>query len=236
MKKLLLIIAGIAIAPLVHADLYNQNITAIYGSGNPDAGWATDNGNGIQLGLRAKNRDTGATPNVNGIYSFATGYNAANDRALWNYEFSINSGTPFLSFYDYFLGVDLDPSQAINYLVLDPLAAFSDNSYGSNATLNGQGTEGTAATYASLNAVAQNSENIVFLGLAPNLDATYNYNLFAVAKGSGANGTRLVDVGITVVVGNGGATVPDSSSSALLLLIGLVATIGCKLLKRNLAA
>ena len=109
MKKLLVIAIGIVLVPFLHADLYNQNITAIYGGGNPDAGWTTDSGNGIQLGLRAKNRDTGATPNVNGVYAFSTGYNAAHTRALWNYEFSINSGTPNLSYYDYFLGVDLDP-------------------------------------------------------------------------------------------------------------------------------
>src|SRR5688500_16347208 len=103
MKKILAVLLCTAIAPALFADSYNTNITAIYGGGNPDTGWTSDSGNGITLGLRAKNRDTGVTPNNGaGVYSFATGYNAANTRALWNYEFSINSGTPFLSFYDYY--------------------------------------------------------------------------------------------------------------------------------------
>jgi hypothetical protein len=236
MKKLLIIVTGIVLAPFLHADLFNQSVTAIYGSGNPDAGWAADSSNGIQLDLRAKNRTTGTTTNVGGVYSFATGYDSTNTRALWNYEFSINSGTANLSSYDYFLGVDLDPSQAINYLVFDPLAAFNDNSYGNNSTLNGQGLEGAAATYASSNGIAQNSENIVFLGLNPNLDATYNFDLFAVAKGAGSNGKRLVDVDITVIVGKGGASVPDSGSTSLLLLLGLCAIGGFKFQRKNLRA
>lgn len=235
MKKFLVTFLCAASASLMHADSYDQSITAIFGGGNPNTGWAADSGNGITLGLRGKNRDTGATPNVAGTYSFATGLNGAANRALWNYEFSIDSGTPALSFYDYFLGVDVDGSQGISYVYVNPFAAFSDNSFGSSSTLNGQGFEGPAAgnsLLANSNSVAQNSQNIIFLGFNPFLNSTYNYELFAVAKGDGVNGTRLVDVSITVVVGTGGASVPDSGSSALLLGAGLV-TFG--LLRRKLA-
>jgi len=234
MKKILVTFLCAASAALLQADSYNQTITAIYGGGNPDTGWAADSGNGITLGLRAKNRDTGATPNVAGVYSFATGLNPANNRALWNYEFSINSGTPMLSNYDYFLGIDMDGSLGISYTYVNPFAAFDDNSFGNSGTLNGQGFEGPTATNSLLagsNSVAQNSENIIFLGLNPFLNATYNYELFAVAKGAGVSGTHLTDVGITVVVGSGGSAVPDSGTSAILLSAGL---FGLGLLRRKL--
>jgi hypothetical protein len=226
MKKLLVTLLCVASAALLHADSYNQSITAIFGAGNPDTGWAADSGSGITLGLRGKNRDTGATPNVAGLYTFATGLNAGGTRALWNYEFSINSGTANLSFYDYFLGVDLDSSAGISYSYVNPFAAFNDNSFGNSATLNGQGFEGPPAgnsLLASSNSVAQNSQNIVFLGLNPFLNATYNYDLFAVAKGDGIDGTRLANVGITVVVGSGGAAVPEAGTSVMLLGASLAA-------------
>jgi len=235
MKKFIIIALCAASASFVRADSYNQTITAIFGAGNPDGGWTADSGTGITLGLRGKNRDTGATTNASGVYTFATGFNSGGTRARWNYEFSINSGTALLSNYDYFLGVDLDPSQGISYIYVDPFAAFNDNSFGNSGTLNGQGFEGPAAGNAALatsNTIVQNSQNIVFLGLNPLLNATYNYDLFAVAKGTGVNGDHLADVGITVVVGNGGNAVPDSGTSAILLGAGLV---GFALVRRKLA-
>ena len=43
----------------------------------------------------------------------------------------------------------------------------------------------------------------------------YNYELFAVVKGSGPNGVRVASVGITVVVGLGGAVCPDSDGDGI---------------------
>jgi hypothetical protein len=235
MKKLVVTFLCVASAALLQADSYNQSITAIFGAGNPDTGWASDSGNGITLGLRGKNRDTGATPNVGGIYTFAPGLNAGGTRALWNYEFSINSGTALLDSYDYFLGIDMDPSAGISYTYVNPFAAFNDNSFGNSATINGQGFEGPPASnslLASSNTVVQNSQNIIFLGLNPFLNATYNYDLFAVAKGDGVGGAHLDDVAITVVVGSGGAAVPEAGTSVMLLGAGL-ASLG--LLRRKLA-
>jgi hypothetical protein len=233
MKKLILALVCTAVSPLAFADLYNQNVTAIYGSGNPDAGWTTDTASGITLALRAKNRTTGATPNVNGVYSFATGVvPPANNRAIWNYEFSVNSGGSFLNAYDYYLSIDTDASQGVSFTTINALTVFGDNSYGTAVTLNGQGVEGPAATYAGSNSVAQNSQNIVFIGLNPYLDATYNYQLFAVAAGAGAQGARLNEVDMTVVVGAGGAAVPDAASSSLLIGLGLAA-LACARLRRR---
>ena len=188
------------------AVVYNQNIVAIFGSGNPNTGWTADTSNGITLALRAKSRLNGSTSNVNGTYTYAT---APTPRGEWNYEFSINSGTDPLATYDYYLSTDGDPSQCINYSTVNPLTHWNDNSYGTSSTANGQGTEGTVVLSAT-NTIAQNSQNITFgdypagqQALMPN--ATYSYELYAVEKGAGPTGDRIASVGITVVVGAGGA-------------------------------
>jgi len=198
---------------------YNQNITAIFGTGNTNDGWTTDTGSGITLGLRGKDRVTGSTANSSGVYGpYATGVvPPANNRATWNWEFSINSGAANLSVnYDYYVAIDLDPSECINYAVVNALTFWTDNSYGNNTTLNGAGFEASpnnaanSAVLAAANNIAQQSQNLVFVGGNPLIDATYNYELFAVAKGAGPGGTRLASVGIIVVVGTGGvACSPD---------------------------
>ena len=110
------------------ATTFNAPITAIFGSGNPDSGWVSSVDNNIELGLRAKDRNTGATPNNGaGTYSFATGFSnpPTNSRAIWNFEFSINSddssGTAPLSSYRYVLSYDTNPSQGQTWASVDPL-------------------------------------------------------------------------------------------------------------------
>lgn len=213
MKKIAFtIFFGIA-ATMWAAVTYNQNIKAIFGTGgNPDTGWTADSGaNGITVALRAKNRTSGDTTNSSGVYFFAG--LAPTSRGLWNYEFSINSGSVPLSTYDYYLSADGNPTQCIMYTTVNPLMLWGDNSYGTNATLNSQGAEGTAGSpdfLADSNNVAQNSQNITFddypgggQSLIPN--ATYSYELYAVEKGDGPAGVRLASTSITVVVGGGGA-------------------------------
>jgi hypothetical protein len=239
MKKILALVLCSSIAPAAWAVTYNDTITAIYGTGNPDTGWTSETANGITLALRGKNRDTGATPNSLGVYTFATGLNIAGTRARWNYEFSIDSGASFLSAYDYYLSVDLDPSMGISFTTINPFAAFNDNSFGDSSTANGAGYEGPGATNALLagsNMIAQNSQNIIFIGLDPFQNATYNYELYAVASGAGAAGTRLTSVSASVVVGTGGAPVPDSASTSVLIGLGLVGLIGVSLRRRSIRA
>src|ERR1043165_8294800 len=142
MKKKVLILALISAVGLSAwaAVLYNQTITAIYGTGNPDTGWTADTRNGIQLALRAKNRVEGSTTNATGVYSFPVG---SAPRGAWNYEFSINSdvtgGTNPLSTYDYYISTDSDPSQCIRYTTVNALEYWNDSSYGNNTTANGAG-------------------------------------------------------------------------------------------------
>jgi hypothetical protein len=219
MRKKLLALTLISVATLSAwaAVVYNEDITAIFGSGNPNTGWTADTSSNIQLALRAKSRIDGSTTNVNGTYTFAVG---PAPRGAWNYEFSINSdvtaGIDPLTTYDFYLSVDGDPSGCIRYTTIDPLTYWQDNSYGNNTTANGQGVEGPAAGLAPTNNVAQNSQNITFGDYpgGPQVlgNATYNYELYAVEKGAGPNGQRLASVGITVRVGSGG--VPCTPATA----------------------
>lgn len=195
---------------------FDQNIVAIFGTGgNPDTGWTVEQANGITLAMRGKHRANGTTTNIEGTYSFATGYQApANTRAIWNWEFSINSGAVNLDSYDYYVGVDADPSKEVFHTIIDALS-IPDNSYGNDSTLSAQGVEGLAANLAPLYNIAQQSHNITFYDQDPNLNATYDYELYAVAKGAGPSGIKLVSVGITVVVGDGGPAFLDADNDGV---------------------
>lgn len=214
MKPTLLALALLsAAAQSAAAVSYDQTITAIFGSGNPDTGWTTETSvdQEVVLGLRGKNRDDGSTPNTAGVYQFPTGGSIGNPaRALWNWEFSIDvRGSndyliPANGGYDFYVAIDTDPSQCIQSTIVNALTTWNDNSYGDQGTLNGEGIEGLASDLGINYDIAQNSQNLVFAGGNPALDGTYSYELFAVAKGAGDGGTRVASVGITVVVGNGG--------------------------------
>jgi hypothetical protein len=205
-------------------------ITSIFGSGNPDGGWTASTSGEIQLALRAKARNdtaiAGTTPNNGaGTYSFPVFQGA---RGPFKYEFSINAdtndanGVSPLTTYDFYLSVDGDPDQCVDYTTVDPLAQWGDTSYGNNSTANGAGVEGTAAALAGSNNIAQNSQNITFgdypagAFVAPGpANATYSYELYAVADGAGPGGARLASVTITVVVGAGGAVCTDTDGDGV---------------------
>lgn len=233
-KHVIALTTLIAATATVPALEYNQNITAIFGAGNPDTGWTTDTGGGIALGLRAKNRDDGSTPNVDGVYSFPTGVAVGNPaRALWNFEFSINVGDQMLSMYDFYLGIDTESGSGVNYIssLIDPLL-IPDNAYGNASTANGGGV-----TFANLEitpTIAQNSLNIAFLGGDPLLPGIYDYRLYAVAKpvensplpSSGGNplaqnSSPVADVNIQVRVGSL-TSVPDAGGTLAILSLSLV--------------
>jgi hypothetical protein len=50
------------------------------------------------------------------------------------------------------------------------------------------------------NNIAQNAENISFSGLPVTLLGNYDFQLYAVAAGTGANGARLGEVDMTAMV------------------------------------
>ncbi len=215
----------------ISAITYDDNIVAIFGSGNPDTGWTSDIGpNGMELALRAKQRyPLTSTANVNGVYSEPTGLIPPNNnRARWNWEFSINSGNTPLSTagYDYYVSIDTDTSTATSFVTWNALLNWSDNAYGDITTPNGANQTGLASAFPNAT-IAQQSQNLVFAPANGNplLDATYNYELFAVAQGDGPNGVRVASVGIQVVVGAGGATVPDGGTSAV-MFAGVCSVLG----------
>ena len=219
MKKILTsLLLTMTVCTVMAALSYDQIITAIFGSGNPDTGWATASDTSMVLALRAKNRETASTANASGVYNMPAGYQApANTRARWNFEWSIKVIGGVISDYDYYLGIDNDPSIAPVFNYIDP-QLIPDNSYGNDFTPNGAGVEGTAAALASDNNIVQQSHNITFypfLGFDPNLDATYDFVLYAVAKGAGVNGARLMTVAIQVVVGAGGPPPPDTDGDGV---------------------
>lgn len=225
MKKLSMLMGTLALLLLSmnsHALAYNDTITAIFGSGNPDTGWVSDTQNGVQVAVRAKNRTDGSTPNNGaGVYSFATGTAPASTRARWNWEFSANSdvlGTSGDSLLDYtwLLSVDTDPSAAASFTTFNPFAFYLDNELGNNSTANGAGV--IDPFNLGLYNVGQNSQNITFApwSLDPNANATYDF-VFAAYDGT----RQIASTEMQVVVGSGGTRVPDNGST-----FGMMAMMG----------
>lgn len=205
--------------------VYNDTITAIFGSGNPNTGWVSDtSAGGVQVAVRAKSRTDGTTPNNGaGTYNFATGTPPASTRARWNWEFSANSdadGTTGNKLDDLIwqLSVDTDPSAGVSFVTVNPFAFWPDNELGNNSTANGDGV--IDPLNLGLYNVGQNSQNITFGPWLqdPNANATYDY-VFSALSGN----TTVASAGMRVVVGEGGAPVPDTGNSLGLFALGLLA-------------
>lgn len=174
---------------------YDQNVTPdiIFGAGNANGHFATDQENGVELGLRAKVRYQ-ETYNSNGAgtYTFQAG-------TAWNFEWSINSdysGTAGhdLDYYTYALRIDTDPTAGTSFTTFDPIHAVNpdnsmvlwDHGIGNNSTANGAGDNDvatrTASDYATLiaqNNVAQNSWRQIWFGIDANTPGTYTFQLEA---------------------------------------------------------
>ncbi len=225
--KSLFLATALAAAMSAHAD---ATITAIFGSGVGDNGWTAQTNAGVVLALRARERfpvpNNTVPSNGAGTYTFSDtnayslyGYN---NLASWNFDFSINAGTAAVNGYTYLLGIDTNSSQGVNFLTFDPLAVFNDNSFGNAGTTMGNGTDATAATKAGLaaaNSIAQNSENFGWLNAAfnPTVNGTYSIYLAAFDQA----GLQVTRSDITVVVGAGGAALPEPASMALVGIAAL---------------
>ena len=213
---------------------FNQNVTnnAIFGGGNANGAFTVDRANNVELGLRAKVRfpmpANVFNSNGNGTYNHAAGVGTPTSRAMWNFEWSINSdqsGTSArkLSALTFVLGIDYDPSAAAVFNTFSPTAAFSDNSFGDNTTAQGAGVEaasaGAYATLMSTSNLVQNSWNLDFfnevfaLSFDPTADGNYSFFLAAFD----VQGLLLARTEVTVIVG-AGADVPEPGS---LVLAGL---------------
>lgn len=228
MKTLLKFILA-AFLPLffaLQAQAITANITAIYGTGNPNADWDVFTNGNTQIGLRAKNSTTGATPdNGSGLYTFAPG-------TLWNFEasFNTNYGTAapgaMLSAYDYSWTVS-GPSIAGGSITFDPTLKI-DNSYGTNATANGAGIEGTFGDLGGTNTLMQLSQKITFGPWNGNFNTE---GLYTISASMSQNGQQVNFGSIQVQVGS--ANVPDNGKTVAMLAFGLIGLIGVHRLGRS---
>lgn len=231
----LMISAFFGVSANAGALLFDQDVTpdVIFGSGNANGFFTVDRSNGVELGLRGKLRHnaTGAPENTfnsngDGTYSFATGVapTQSSPTAVWSFEWSINSDYDDTSGFNlddltYAFGVDSDASQGTSFSYFDVInASYFDHAIGDNLTGNGGGVSAANSTeYATLiadNNVAQNSWKAHwFLGPSfdPDADGTYNFSIEAF---DGA--TSLARTEIQIIVGAGGASVPEPGVLALL--------------------
>lgn len=214
------------------AVLYDQNVTSnvITGTGIGNGGFTVDTSNGIEIGLRARERyptpNNDTNSNGDGTYNHATGGytsvgSTGGSRAAWNFDWSINTGDRAVNAYTYLLGMDFDAGVGTNFQTFDLInLTYADHSFGDNNTAQSAGAEATdAAGYVALLAnsnLVQNSWNYDFFDSAlfpfdPDVDGTYTIYLSAM----NANGAVLARSSIDVIVGNG-AQVPEPASLALL--------------------
>jgi hypothetical protein len=185
------------------------------GTGNPNGGFTVDNENGIELGLRAKLRQS---PNVidslTNLYNVPTGEQpGSSTRAIWNYEFSIDlepQGFGMLTLSDITALLTISDVTTGKSVAIDPLSYFPDDSgFGAG----GKTSSGLIAGQWG----AQNSENPQF--------ASFPLT-FLNAEPYDPNAVRLYQFDLTV---NQGATqlatdtiqvqtvVPEPSTFGLLL-------------------
>ena len=159
-------------------DVYNDNGTyMLYGTGIPNGQWVTAEGQGIVLGLRATDRTdgllgvTGTQGDRVGVYEATTGYDTGtNDRAEWNYEWSVDlrdaSGSArgkTLSDYSLVLEQDYTEESLFDALGSDPVQLFMP----------------ATCDYYVMDDVCQQSWNPVFGNddFDPNEEATYTLRL-----------------------------------------------------------
>ncbi len=253
-KKLMYVAVGVILIGMTTSAnasiMFDQNVTpdVIFGSGNANGNFTVDQNNGVELGLRAKQRFPKANTfnsNRDGTYSFSAGAGGSGSPTpLWSFEWSINtdfsnSVSRQLNDLTYLLQIDFDPGAGTNFLSFDLITPgsvipwttpipvpFFDHAIGNNSTDNGGGTKGTLANYVGLldtNNVAQNSWRMDFFNSAPfdNFDPTTQGTYDFILSASDNSG-ELANTNIQVIVGP-----PVPVPSAMLLMgTGLLGLIG----------
>jgi hypothetical protein len=243
MKKPVLKSLAVAVLALsaLAANAADASVTSnvIMGTGITNGGFTIGTGGGIEIGLRGRERYdlvnnlpsnvTGS--NNNGSYQQNAGEppgftGVGQNRARWNFDWSINTGTAPVSTYFYLLSMDFDPGVGTNFQSFDLINAqpYFDHAFGTNATGQSAGAVAADATgYGNLkssNNLVQNSWNYdffdagAFSSFDPNAQGTYTIKLEAFGAGlDGGRGDLLASSEINVNVG--AAAVPEPGSMAL---------------------
>lgn len=140
MKKIILGIAVTALGVAMSAGVSAAPVTSYGNIGAPgvyasfifNGNWQIGAENGIELALRAKNRETFALlDGSTGTYQATPGtYTGANGKATWNYEYSVNTGSQYsLADLTFLLSVDHDPSVGVSFSSINPQTYWVDNAF-----------------------------------------------------------------------------------------------------------
>ena len=240
-----------ALAPIgAHALVFDQNVTpdVIFGSGNANGSYTVDRSNNVELGLRGKLRYNAAgnpentfNSNGDGTYSFDAGVAPGQPAnvGVWSFEWSINSdldGTlgRALAELSYTIGIDLDSGLGTVFNTFDVInTVYFDHALGNSSTGNGDGFVANPLNYSGyINeyTVAQNSWQPQWFNgsFDPTVDGTYDFFLSASDQSG-----ELARTDIQIIVGKGGARVPDSGSALSLLAGGLLCLVGGRRLMKR---
>lgn len=209
------------------------------GTGNPQGGFTVDNENSIEVGLRAKLRDSiNVIDTPNNVYVVPPGAEiGVPNRAAWNYEFSIDlkgaldgNGNQLtldeISDNTRLTITDITPSTPVSATV-NPLKYWNDDA-GFSSSGKDTYTPGSSSDFG-----AQNSENPIF-GDFP-LHSTYNefaadtyeITLTVIDNSGKLLGSDTIDVVV--------APLPSSLLAGLALLGGLGIVVAAKRLRRTAA-
>ncbi|MBT9501520.1 MAG: PEP-CTERM sorting domain-containing protein [Burkholderiaceae bacterium] len=179
-----------------------------FGTGNVNGNWTIDTDSGVEVALRAKNRQTLQTiDGSGGTYMAELGACltcTGAPKAMWSYEFSVNSGS--LSGVTYLLGIDHDPSAGVSYSWVDPAAHWADNAI-APVPFNG----------------FQNSQNVLFASTPGGPFDVNMAGLYSVTLQAWNNTSMLASTTMNVQVG----AVPEPETYALMFaglgVLGFVA-------------
>ena len=191
-----------------YAGAANVTPGVIFGSGNANGDFTINQQNGIEVGLRAKQRYPAANVfNYDGVdtYTFKAGRAADTpsgagqnaSRPLWNFEWSINSdfdGTSGKNLNDnfYTMIVNFTPTggTTMGAFALDPInVPYADHALGTNLTTSTTkiiaNDESEYGTFIDQNNVAQNSWSMHWFDPYFDPMATGVYNIRLLASGPG---------------------------------------------------